>query len=123
MNINIKATGITLTDAISSYVNKRMEKVASFIGDDSTVQCDIELGKTTEHHNKGEIFKAEIHIVGSGINVYNTATKQDLYLAIDEMKYGALSELKSGRKKNASRIRRGGAKIKAMMKGMWPWGE
>jgi putative sigma-54 modulation protein len=121
MNTNIKTTNITLTDAISDYVTKRLEKIERIIGDDTSVQCDIELARTTTHHNKGDIFKAEAHIVGAGLNIYNSSEKEDLYAAIDEMRDSILRELKSHNKKHTSRIRRGGAAVKNMMKGLWPW--
>jgi putative sigma-54 modulation protein len=121
MNTNIKTTNISLTDAISDYVQKRLEKIKMLVGDDTSVQCDIELARTTAHHNKGDIFKAEVHIVGAGLNIYKSAEKEDLYAAIDEMRDGVLRELKSSREKNTSRIRRGGAAVKNMMKGLWPW--
>lgn len=123
MNIHIKTTNITLTDAISMYVNKRLEKISLLTISDPSVQCDVELGRTTAHHNKGEIFRCEIHLVGSGINIYTSAEKEDLYAAIDEVQEGVFRELTTGKKKSTSRIRRGGARIKAMMKGVWPWGK
>lgn len=123
MNTNIKTTNITLTDAISQYVTKRLEKVGKLTAGDTSIQCDIELARTTAHHNKGDIFKAEAHIVGAGLNVYHSADKEDLYVAIDEMRDGILRELKSHYQKNTSRVRRGGAVVKNMMKGLWPWGK
>lgn len=122
MNINIKTTGITLTDAISAYVTKRLDKIAKLTDTDPTVQCDLELARTTAHHNKGDIFRAEIHLVGTGMNIYTSVERTDLYAAIDEVRDGVLRELKAGKDKYTSHIRRGGAKIKSMMKGMWPWG-
>ncbi|MBP6858412.1 MAG: ribosome-associated translation inhibitor RaiA [Candidatus Pacebacteria bacterium] len=121
MNTNIKTTNISLTDAIAEYVQKRMEKIEKLVGDDTSVQCDIELARTTAHHNKGDIFKAEIHIVGTGLNIYKSSEKEDLYAAVDEMRDGVLRELKSHRQKNMSHIRKGGAAVKNMMKGLWPW--
>ena len=123
MNTNIKTTGITLTEPISAYVTKRLEKIAKLTSTDPTTQCDLELARTTAHHNKGDIFRCEIHLVGTGINIYTSAERQDLYAAIDEVRDGVLRELKADKKKYTSHIRRGGAKIKAMMKGMWPWGK
>ncbi len=122
MNIHIKTTNITLTEAISAYVNKRLEKISKLTSDDSSAQCDVELGRTTAHHHKGDVFRCEIHLVGSGINIYTSAEKEDLYVAVDEVQDGVLRELNASKKKSTSRIRRGGAKVKAMMKGMWPWG-
>jgi ribosomal subunit interface protein len=121
MNINIKTTQITSTPAISEYVNKRLEKIGKIIGDDPSVQCDIELARTTSHHNKGDIFKAEIHIVGAGKNLYASAEKEDLYTAIDVVQGDIVRELTAHKEKNISLVRRGGAHVKSIMKGLWPW--
>ena len=121
MNINIKTTAISLTPAISEYVSKRLEKIGKLLANDAPVQCDVELGRTTEHHNKGNIFRAEIHIVAAGKNLYASSEKDDLYVAIDAVKDDILSELKAGKGKKISLIRRSGARVKNMMKGLWPW--
>lgn len=121
MNTNIKTTNVSLSTAITDYVNKRLAKVSKLLRDDPSIQCDIELARTTEHHQKGDIFRAEMHIVGSGKNIYASSEKQDLYTAIDDVKEQVLRELKSKKEKRASFIRRGGAKVKAMAKGLWPW--
>ncbi len=123
MNTNIKTTNITLTDAISNYIDKRLEKIAHLTANDPTIQCDVEIGRTTTHHNKGEIFRAEIHLTGAGLNIYTSSEKEDLYIAIDDVQSSALHEFTSGKEKSISRIRRGGARVKAMMKGMWPFGK
>ncbi|MEK7646473.1 MAG: ribosome-associated translation inhibitor RaiA [Patescibacteria group bacterium] len=121
MNINIKTTALTMTDAISEYIAKRLEKVTKLIGEDPSVQCDVELARTTSHHNKGDIFKAEIHIVGAGKNLYASSEKEDLYTAIDDVQNEIVRELTTDKEKKQSMIRKGGARMKAMMKGLWPW--
>ena len=123
MNTNIKSTNITLTPAISEYTNKRLEKIASFLENDPTVQCDVELAKTTSHHQKGEIFKAEIHIVATGKNAYASSEKNDLYSAIDAVRDEILNELRSVKGKKVSLLRRSGARVKGVLKGLWPWGK
>jgi ribosomal subunit interface protein len=123
MNTNIKATNITLTPSISEYTEKRMNKISKLLKDDSALQCDIELARTTEHHNKGDIFRAEIHIVGSGKNIYASANESDLYVAIDAVRDEIIRELRSKKGKSLSFVRRGGARVKAMVKGVWPWGK
>lgn len=122
MNINIKGN-ISVTPAISDYLDSRLEKIKKIIGDDPAIQCDVELSRTTVHHAKGDIFKAEIHIVGSGRNIFGRSEKQDLYGAIDVVQNQILSELKSEKGKKISFVRRGGAQVKSMMKGLWPWGQ
>ena len=121
MNTNIKATGITLSPAISEYVSKRLVKIGGLLEQDKSAQCDVELGKTSEHRQKGDIFRAEIHIVGAGKNAYASAEKQDIYAAIDAVRDEILHELRSGKGKRVSLIRRSGARVKNMVKGLWPF--
>jgi putative sigma-54 modulation protein len=121
MNINIKTTAITLTPAISEYTNKRLDKIQSLLANDPSAICDIELAKTTGHHNKGEIFRAEIHIVGAGKNVYASTEESDLYAAIDIVRDQVISELTSEKGKRLKILRRGGAKVKNIIRGLWPW--
>jgi ribosomal subunit interface protein len=123
MNTNIKTTNLSLTPAISAYIDKRLNKVGKIVGKDSAAQCDVELARTTDHHQKGDIFRAEIHIVGSGKNLYASSEKEDLYSAIDEARDMVLRELKVNKGKKISLIRRSGARVKNMIKGLWPWGK
>ncbi len=123
MNINIKTTNITLTPSISEYTNKRLTKISEILAHDPTVQCDVELARTTAHHNKGEIFKAEIHIVGVAKNAYASSEKGDLYSAIDGVRDEIMQELRAGKGKKVSLVRRSGVLVKNALKGLWPWGK
>ena len=123
LNIKIKTTGISLTDSISKYAEKRLANVSKILGGDPSFICDLELGKTSAHHQKGDIFRDEIHIVGKGKDLYASAEDKDLYTAIDVMRDEILRELKASKGKRLSFIRRGGARVKSMVKGLWPWGK
>lgn len=123
MNINIKNTNIDTSPAVNDYVGKRLEKIGKLLRHDNDIQCDVELSRTSSHHHKGEVFRADIHIVGSGKNAYASAEKEDLYTAIDNARDEILRELNVGKSKQISLIRRSGAKVKAMMRGLWPWGK
>lgn len=118
MNINIKTTNISLTDAISDYTTKRLESVKHLLANDSTVRCDVELGRTSAHHRNGDIFRAEIHITGKDRNLYASAEESDLYKAIDMVRDEMLREVRSGKAKRVSLFRRGGAKIKNLLRGI-----
>lgn len=120
MNINIKTTTISLTPAISEYVEKRLRSIENFLQNDTTAQCDIELAKTTNHHKQGDIFKAEVHIIAKDINIYASVEKEDLYAAIDIVKDEVVRKIKSSKDKKQSLVRRGGAQVKNILKGFWP---
>jgi ribosomal subunit interface protein len=118
MHINIKTTNFSSTEAITDYTTKRLDAITQFYKNDPSVKGDVELGKTTNHHNKGDIFRAEIHITAKDTDLYASAEEADLYQAIDKVRDEMLREVRSSKSKKISLIRRGGAKIKAMLKGI-----
>jgi putative sigma-54 modulation protein len=119
MNINIKTTGISLTPSISDYVSKRMESVKRFLENDPSAICDFEVGKTTEHHKNGDIFRAEAHIVAAKRDIYAESEQTDLYAAIDSVRDEVMRRLSVDKVRRLSSIRRGGAIVKNMIKGLW----
>ncbi|SRR3989344_3775737 len=118
MQINTKATNITMTPAISEYVEKKVNMLEKFFRGASDVLVSVEVGKTTKHHKSGDIFRAEIHVVTSGQEYYAEAETEDLYAAIDEVKDEIVHELTSRKKKALRLFRKGGAKIKNWIKGI-----
>jgi len=119
MNINIKTTAISLTPSISEYVNKKMESVKKFLESDPSAICDFEVGKTTQHHKSGDIFRAEAHIVAAKRDIYAQSEQSDLYAAIDAVRDEVMHRLTSDKGKRLSRIRHGGVIVKNMIKGLW----
>jgi len=119
MNINIKTTNIGLTPSISDYVGKRMESVQKFLASDPSAICDFEVGKTTEHHRQGDIFRAEAHIVAAKRNIYAESEQTDLYVAIDAVRDEVMRQLSADKTKKLSGARSGGAMVKNIIKGLW----
>lgn len=85
MQINIKSTLIPLTPAIESYVHKKIGALEKFLKQfkPASVEARVEVGKTTEHHHKGDVFRAEVnlHIPKQLLRAEYEAG--DLYAAID----------------------------------------
>jgi len=123
MKINIKATNISLSPAISDYVEKKISNLDKFFRGVEDLLVSVEVGKTTAHHKSGDIFRAEIHISANGQNYYASADKDDLYAAIDEVKDEITRAVSSKRKRTIALFRRGGARIKEMVKNinLRPW--
>jgi putative sigma-54 modulation protein len=121
MKINIKATGIELNPAISEYVEKKVSSLEKYFADSPDALAQVEVGRTTQHHRSGEIFKAEVHITGSGFDLYAVSESTDLYAAIDEVKDELGRELTHVKGKRFARTRRGARYVKNMLKGLNPW--
>jgi ribosomal subunit interface protein len=120
MNINIKATGIELTEAITDYVHKKIGSTEKYLtGQSADVVVHVEVGKITNHHKAGDIFRAEVRIVGGGLNLYAATETEDLYASIDKVKDEITRELVKTKNKRFALAKRGGQVIKDMMKGFW----
>lgn len=122
MAINLKGTNIKITPEISGYLDKRLEGVRKFLPKEGdSFLADVELGKTTNHHQTGNIFRAEITVHIGGRSFRAVSEQSDLYRAIDNMKDEVTRELSSYKEKRISLIRRGGQKIKNILRGLSSW--
>ncbi len=119
MRSTTKVTGMELTPAISDYLDKKITSLDKLIDkEDTSALAKVEIGKTSNHHNQGEVFRAEItlHIAGADFRV--ESEKDNLYAAIDAVRDQMHQELQSYKRKKVSLVRRGGAKIKSVLKGL-----
>jgi putative sigma-54 modulation protein len=116
MKINIKATNTTLTPAISEYIEKKLDTLNKFFREEDCL-VNVEVGKTTQHHKSGDIFKAEVRVNSNGEEYYANVETEDLYAAIDKVKDEITRELTSKRKKTLRLFRKGSAKVKNILKG------
>ncbi|MFA6018067.1 MAG: ribosome-associated translation inhibitor RaiA [Patescibacteria group bacterium] len=83
---NIQGTNIELTDPIREYVTEKVESLDRFTKRFDPCDVAIEVGKTSDRHNKGDIFFAEIMVTIPGDVIRTHVEKDDLYAAIDEAK-------------------------------------
>ena len=84
MKINrIKGTGIDLTDAIKAAVENELATLDPMVERwGEAVAADVEVGKTSQHHHKGEIFRAEVNLTIPGKLLRAEDENEDLYIAI-----------------------------------------
>lgn len=119
MEIIIKSTNIKLTDSINGYINKRLGYLDKLISDeDTSVLCNVEVGKTSEHHQSGDIFRSEINLHIAGQDFRAVSEARTLFTAIDETKDQMQKELRRYKRKRIRLIRRGGAKIKELLRNL-----
>lgn len=86
MHINIKATNLDLTPAISSYIQTKVDMLEKYLGDLQVINCDFEVEKAVGGQHKGEIFRAEINLQVPRELLRVDKTETDLYKAIDKVK-------------------------------------
>ncbi len=120
MNIAIKATNLELTPAISDYVTEKMQSLEKLLGKDTDgALADVEIGRPSAHHRSGNVYRAEVNLSVGKVRLYVAAEKEDLYAAIDAMKDEILEAYRAHKDKKISNIKKGGSKIKRMLRGLW----
>lgn len=119
MEVIIKSTNLKLTDNINDYINKRISTLDKLINDeDTSVLCNVEVGKVSEHHKSGDIFRSEINLHIAGQDFRAVSEAGTLFSAIDETKNQMQKELRRYKEKRMRLIRRGGAKIKELLRNL-----
>ena len=117
MQIKIRCINFDLSEAIEEYVTKKISSLEKFLEVKDATLCEVEIGKTTNHHKSGDIFKAEVNLVQPAHKqVYAVAEEEDLYAAIDIVRDEVERELTSDKKKRWRLLRRGGARVKELLK-------
>ena len=97
MRIIIKATNIVLTKSLRSFIIQKFGELEKFLedilkkqdildGQKPRTQAFVEVGKPSRHHHKGNVFYAEAQIPLPGKGVRSTAEREDLRMAIIEVK-------------------------------------
>lgn len=117
---NIKATNLTLTPGLREYVERRFASLSGLIDfNDPTLKVQIEVGRTTRHHDKGEVYRAEFNVRlrrGSFRSVAEGATIQ---AAIDDARESLETNLERTKKRKVSFVRRSGRVMKDLVRGWY----
>ena len=117
MRLDIKTTNLSLTPSLKIFIEEKILSLDKFLLDfnrQTDIPVWVEIGKTTQHHKKGQIFRAEAGIKLPKKLLYASAELPELHLAITELRsclQQQINSYKSHLKKNIHKIR-GAEKIK-----------
>ncbi len=85
MNITIHSTGLTATSALKQSALDKFNRLERLL--DRYRQADpvlaVELSRTTHHHHKGKIFRAEAHLTLGKKSLYAATEADDLLDSMD----------------------------------------
>ena len=125
MRIQIKTKNFDLTESIAAYIEERVGSIKKLVkgveargdGSGEAVLARVDVSRTTQHHNKGEVYRAEIMLEIPGEpNMYVEATADNLHAAIDEVRDDLFREVKNSHKKHQTLVRRGARELKRRMR-------
>ncbi|MFA6338942.1 MAG: ribosome-associated translation inhibitor RaiA [Candidatus Paceibacterota bacterium] len=120
MRSNLKLTNLESTPSISDYLEKKLSALDKLIDlENENVYADVEIGKTSNHHFKGDIFRAEINLHLEDETLRAVAETDNLYASIDDMKDEILKEVRNKKKYRKQILKKGHQKIKKILRGFF----
>jgi len=125
MKITIKASNLKLTSGIRNYIKEKIGGLEKFIqgvkaedrfleGKNFSIEAWVEIERTARHR-KGQVFRAECQIKLPRGGARAESTKEDLYLAIDDVKDELQRELKQYTEVKLSKSRRAARRFKRLI--------
>ncbi len=117
MKIDLKAKNLEITPGIQDYLQEKLDGLDKFLSKDESIFADVELAKTTRHHRKGDIFKAEVNLKMPGRLIRAAAEEWDLRAAIDAVKDELHREIITNKEKKLSFYKRGARLLKKLLRG------
>jgi ribosomal subunit interface protein len=115
MKIIIKTKNLELTPSLESFIEEKISSLKKFIDilkedipekGKTLAEVFVEVGKETNHHRKGDIFRAELQVRLPGKNIVVQASSDDLYRAVVEAKKELKLEIEQYKLKSIDKNRR-----------------
>ncbi|MCB9805594.1 ribosome-associated translation inhibitor RaiA [Candidatus Nomurabacteria bacterium] len=118
INFQIRTKDLDLTPEITNYIHEKLGVIEKFVSPDvdTEILAQVEVALRSKHHQKGDIYKAEIVFTHDG-QKYTASTKAgDVFSAIDELKDEISKRVRRSKNKGESLFRKGARAIKGFLK-------
>jgi ribosomal subunit interface protein len=114
-NITFKHTNSNTDSRIHAFVSQKISTLEKYVGDATDVRCEVEFEKVAPHKS-GNLCRVEVNVWVNGTLHRAEAVGQTYEAAVDVVRDELSQEMRKAHKKRNSLIRRGGRKIKEMMR-------
>lgn len=99
-NLSILSKDFELTEAIKNQAEAKLASLYRFINlPEDEVTFNLRLGKTSNHHQTGKIFYAEVTLTTPGKNFGCRVESEDIYNALDKLKEDLIEIITEHKKK------------------------
>lgn len=112
--INFKKNDADVTEALLELAEEKLQTLEKFIGEAPTL-CEAEFEKVSNQQS-GFVYRFEVNLEVNGKLYRADAVGDSFEKAIDEVRNELDKELRRARDKKDTLIRRGGRKIKEMLR-------
>lgn len=99
MKIRVKATNIESTTYLNKLIEDKIKDIERLLLGFSKATAEVEVGLTSRHHQKGDIYRAEIQIKIPGKLLRAVSEKEDFRAALTDAKDELQSQIKKHKEK------------------------
>jgi ribosomal subunit interface protein len=118
LTIQFKATQVEVDDTVKNYIEEKFQAFDKFIQDETDVKCQVEFSRVNPQQT-GDIYRVEGNVWLAGKLYRAEATAISFEVAGDMVRQEIEKEMRRAHKKRNSLFKRGGRRIKEMMR----WGK
>jgi ribosomal subunit interface protein len=122
MNIKIRTKNISLNESLDAWVREKVNELKKFLGKFKNenevesgrdkIKIEVEIGKISKHHKKGEVFRAELQLFLPRKKLRAVVKNIDLRTAIIEARDQLGREIKRYKGKRLDRARKWARRVK-----------
>lgn len=84
MDIEVKAQGIELTDALKTYAEEKLGMLEKYENQITRIDCELKMD--SHKHQHGDIYTCTGHVFVPGKDFFVEKQEEDLYKSIDKVK-------------------------------------
>lgn len=117
MNFIFRATNFSLTPNIQQYIEDSLGSLRKLAkSSDDEVETRVEIGRSTFHHKKGEVFFAEINLRVGKTVLRARSEAQSVYAAVDDVRDELRQELYKFKGKKETVFLRGARSVSKLFR-------
>jgi len=118
MNIIFKGTNYTISPDIEKLCRERIESATRMLGEDAAkALVEVELELVEERKNNNAVYRAEVNVSVDGKFYRAESTRRSMQNAISDVKNSLSNEIRKDRGKNESLFKKGGRRVKSLLRG------
>jgi ribosomal subunit interface protein len=106
MKTRIKATNVELTPYLKKLVIEKLSEIGKHLRGKRTLIAEVEVGLVSNHHQKGDIYRAEMQIEVPGKLFRAVSEKEDFRSALTDAKNELEKQIRRHKDKKLGEKRR-----------------
>jgi ribosomal subunit interface protein len=115
MKTSIKWTNVTNTLELEKFIEEKIGELDKYLPENTQpLEAKVEIGRTTNHHQSGDIFHAVCDLRVAGKVLRAEANREDINQAVTEVKEELQKEIKNYKETMITKRRKGERLMKAL---------